>query len=445
MSRCSGVRFGAKGPAATACAAAATAAALLLALPALAAGPFQGRFSSDEGTLQLTQQGARVTGFMEAEGVQMPVEGQVAGSTLQGQLQMFTGEAVPFTAQSTAQGLIVQLVGDPETSVFQRVGGAPVPPAAPAAPAPGVPAEADFAGVAPAAPTSVVPLSPKGPTAQGAAHRAEYEGWSLRVPRAWKHREQGGRLLLGGDTEAGLIVVLPTPAKDAAGLQQGLVSLLGDVGMFPPPPLPTAARLAGGAAFYTEVQGTANTGEAARVRAVAVVGPRTSIAVVGATTPDAARFGTLSRRVDSIARSVRFFEPKVSPGQRFVAGEWWSFTSGSTATSHGGTEGSLAFCPGGRYVTSSESSYQGTLDSTGTYTGTPGTLSGEGGWLASGRSGGAGRWRAVGNAQAGVVHVTYPNGTTGQIRYEVRAGDPEGGVRFDGRMYARTNEVKYCR
>jgi hypothetical protein len=235
-------------------------------------------------------------------------------------------------------------------------------------------------------------------------------------------------LVLGSRTEAGLLLVQATGQRDPEGLRAGLGEDLAEVGLAGPVPALQPARLPGGRGLQAEFPVTARDGAALRLRAVAVVGERGTVAILGATTAE--KMGLLRQRVDEMARSIRFFAPEVTPGQQFVAGEWWSFTSaGAGAT--GGTEAALAFCPDGRFFDSSESSYGGGAGTAGAW------------GVASQRGGGGGaRWTAAGTPEAGRVTVTRADGSTAEMAWKAR---PDGGVYFDGRLYARTGERKYCR
>jgi hypothetical protein len=180
-----------------------------------------------------------------------------------------------------------------------------------------------------------------------------------------------------------------------------------------------------GRAIYTEVEGTAQDGTRMRVRAVGVIGKKGTLAILGLTTPGK-KFDNIRRRVDSIARSVRFFKPKTSPGRRFVMGEWFGYSGGSG----GGTSRWLAFCPDGRFFYESESSYSGGAGT-------------DGAWGAVGKGKDHGSWKAVGTNARGTVFVTNPDGSEAEIRYQAKRGSD--GVYFDGHLYGRTGKTNYCK
>jgi len=405
---------------------------------ARAAGPFDGRFSGADGELVLHQSGSRVTGSFIVEGMELSVAGTVSNGRLSATITFPGVGEEPFVGEATTGGLVLRVEGDPEGSFFRRVGGGEAPPPDPRDAPPSEPPDPGSAWV-PGDPSSGASaggaaLGAKGPAARGAKHESPYEGWRLNVPRGWKHVDKDGAVLMGSDTEPGLIAVRFTPLTDPRALQQGLSQILGSMGQFAPSPALSKVKLAGGVAWYTEAAGIAQDGSRLRARAVGVVGKLGTVAILGITADDDAKMAALAKRVDAIARSVRHFAPKVSAGQRVVAGEWWSFAGGSTATSHGGTERTYGFCRDGTFSSSRESSYTGGLDTGGTYTGPPGHTTDEGGWHGISTSSGRGRWVAIGDVRSGTIRITYPDGSTQQISYEAA---PQGDMKFDGRLFGR--------
>jgi hypothetical protein len=402
------------------------AACLAAPAPALGAGPFDGAFVNEEGErLELQQKGSSVEGSVVVTGLAGRVAGSVSGSVLHARLEVPGVGTMTFTAAASAEGLRVQLEGDDEVSLFRRQRGAGLAAAPPAsAGSPGPPVDAARSVPAPPAPQAT------GATAGGRTWRSEYEGWSIEIPQGWKSAPKESGLVLGSDSEAGMILVFPEAVTDQAALERGLGEILAATGTFPAAPALQPVALPGGKGLWTEVRGTAKDGTALQIRAVGVVGAGGTVGVLGITTPDEARFKNLRQRVDAVARSVRFFAPTVSPARQLLVGEWWSYTSSSGLTGSGGTEKTLAFCPDGSFFSSSESSYSGGAGTSGA-------------WGTAGSQRGSARWNAVGDRTGGRVTLTYPDGRSGVITYR-----PEGrgdGMLFDGRLYGRTGERKYCR
>lgn len=380
-----------------------------------AAGGFSGTFVSAEGEkVVLKQSGNRVTGTLYTGGLSAGVSGQVRGGVFHGRTTMPGVGALQFSARVTAAGLTVEVEG--ETELYRRVGGAP-------AEDPGGGQKTGAKG--PAGAGKVPVLSKKGAVSAGRAYKSPYQGWGFRVPRKWKHAEREGAVMLGSDSEAGLILVQAEAVTDTEKLHQGLLEILAKTGSFAEPPPFKTARVKAGRAVYTEAEGTAADGAAMRVRAVGVIGKLGTVAVLGLTTPGK-KFENIRRRVDSIARSVHFFKPQTSPGLRFVMGEWFGYSGGSG----GGTSRWLAFCPDGRFFFERESSYSGGAGT-------------DGAWGAVGKGGDHGRWKAVGDNSRGTVFVTNPDGSEVEIRYQSKRGSD--GVYFDGNLYGRTGKTNYCK
>jgi hypothetical protein len=111
--------------------------------------------------------------------------------------------------------------------------------------------------------------------------------------------------------------------------------------------------------------------------------------------------------------------------QKYFAGEWYSYSSGSTISGGAGTERTMTLCPDGLFRDSSEFSASG------------------GGWGAANAQGGWGRWTIQGDKTQGVIFVTYPNGQTKRVPYRVVSKE-EQTISFDGVTYAFAGAPK-CR
>jgi hypothetical protein len=372
-----------------------------------------------------------VTGALVQDGERAALAGTVRSGVLHATARVL-GMEVPLTARPAGSGLQLLLEGDDEPTLFERRGGAP----AARAPAPGASAAGAPAAGAPAAtagakagPRPEEEPAPRAGAADGRLHRVAHEGWSVRLPEGWDGQERDGALALGSRTEAGLLLVQATPRSDPESLRAGLGEVLAELGFAGAAPSLEPAQMPGGRGLAAEFPVTARDGTALRLRAVAVACERGAVAMLAVTTAE--KMGALRRRVDEMARSVRFFTPEVSAAQRFLAGEWWGYSSAGIGAT-GGTESALAFCPDGRFFSSSESSYSGGAGTAGA-------------WGVAGQraSGGGARWTAVGTPASGRVTVTRPDGRTSVISWQAKEGG--GGVYFDGSLHARTGENKYCR
>ena len=388
---------------------------LTVASGTAAAGGFSGTFVSAEGEkVVLKQSGGSVTGTLYTGGLSAGLSGRVRGGVFYGRVVMPGAGEMQFSARVSEAGLTVDVEG--ETEFYRRVGGAPA-----AEPGGGVKPAAKV----PAGSGKVPALSKQGAVSKGKTYKSPYQGWGFRVPRKWKHTERESTVMLGSDSEAGLILVQAEAITDTAKLHQGLVEILAKTGNFATPPPFKTGRVKAGRVVYTEVGGTAADGTRMQVRAAGVIGQKGTVAILGLTTPGK-KFDNIRRRVDSIARSVHFFKPKTSPGRRFVMGEWFGYSGGSG----GGTSRWMAFCPDGRFYFERESSYSGGAGT-------------DGAWGAVGKGKDHGSWKAVGNNVRGTVFVTNPDGSEVEIRYQAKRGSD--GVYFDGHLYGRTGKTNYCK
>jgi hypothetical protein len=334
--------------------------AALLSSTALA-GEYSGTFAGAAGTLTLTQRGARVTGEGTVEGLAGRLDGALQGEFVVGTYSTDDGQGFFQAALQDGQ-LLVSFDGDAPLR-FARRGQAPARAAHADPTAP--PAEGPTA-TAPAA------AGPAPRAATGARHRAELDGYELRAPAGWKLVDKGGRLLLGSDVEAGLIVAWYAPGLGLVELQQHARRGLDEDGVaLRPLGEARGLKVAGGQALAVDLGGQGADGVALQARAVGVVGPRGSVVVVGLTTPD--KLAGLGGRVEQVAAAVRFFEPKVPKGNHLLRGALchWSGGGGGSSTRR------MSFDGQGRVAWGSEFAASGRFtDSGGQQTGSWGAMSG---------------------------------------------------------------------
>ena len=101
--------------------------------------------------------------------------------------------------------------------------------------------------------------------------------------------------------------------------------------------------------------------------------------------------------------------------QRWITGNYYSFTSSAVVTS--GTERSLTLCVDGRFRMAGEFGASGA------------------GWGAASQSGGGGRWGISGDRQAGTISLSFDGGSTRNVRYQVDS-PAEQTMLFDGVKFA---------
>ena len=255
------------------------------------------------------------------------------------------------------------------------------------------------------------PAAPSG-GARGSRFNHEKWGLSFVIPPGWKVGERPGLLLMGSDTEAGLIVIrlarkatLEQLIRDYGdGVQEEGLNLM-------PTMQPQDFPAGRNPAVAGELAGVAQDGARIRARTVSVATPFGDAAVVfGMTTEE--KYAGLKPRVESIARSFQFTQPKVPPVLEAIAGQWFYIST----SSFGSSERYLNLCSDGRFSENS-SIYS---------SGSAGTAYGE-------RGGGTAQWSAEGGANQGTVTVTYPDGRTSQFQYR-RGG---GGLYVGGRKYVK--------
>jgi hypothetical protein len=111
---------------------------------------------------------------------------------------------------------------------------------------------------------------------------------------------------------------------------------------------------------------------------------------------------------------------------RYFAGDYYSYSSGSTMYGSAGTERTVTLCPDGRYRDSYEFSASGT---------------GEPAWGGVNSQKGAARWTIQGDQTRGVIIVTYAGGQTKRIPFQVVSKD-EGAILFDGIKFAYAGAPK---
>jgi hypothetical protein len=251
-----------------------------------------------------------------------------------------------------------------------------------------------------------------GVPSRGPRYHNEKMGLSFVTPPGWKVGERQGLLLMGSDTEAGLIIIRLARRTTLQQLVQDYGEGMQEEGLQLMPTTAAQPFPAGGnQGAAGELAGVAQDGARLRARAIAVAGPFGDAAVVmGLTTEE--KYPGLKPRVESIAASFQFSPPQAPPVLEAIAGQWFYISS----STFGSSERYLNLCSDGRFSESSNIYSSGSA----------GTAYGEGG-------GGTAQWTADGDENQGTVSVTYPNGKTSQFQY--RRGD--GGLYVGGRKYAR--------
>jgi hypothetical protein len=259
-------------------------------------------------------------------------------------------------------------------------------------------------------------MAPATNAATGAEYRDELDGWSVRTPDNWKFTAKGTTVVFGSDTEAGAIFVTFGRGWTYEQMDQGATAYIKQIGaqqIGTTQPFKAKA----GKAIVVELGGTTAQGRL-HGRAIGVAGPRGAVTVLGVTTPE--KIDGLRKRVDQIALSVKFFEPKQSPAMATLAGPWWHYHGTSVGSNSSSYERTIELCLNGTFFDSSESAVSVSSGQAGGY----------------GQGAGAGRWTAEGDNMQGRVRLLFNNGTVEEHKYAFKK--PGGGdVEFDGRWYGR--------
>jgi hypothetical protein len=268
------------------------------------------------------------------------------------------------------------------------------------------------ASPAPTPVTAAAPPSPPGDTAGRWSHPAW--GLDFALPAGWKAGERDGLVLLGSDTEAGLIVVRFMPKTDrqmlAAGYREGLqesgVSLM---------PTKAIEEFAGGG-LAGELGGMGQDGSRLRARVIGVTTPFGDAAVfLGVTTAE--KYAGLEPRVDALAASVSFTQPKIPPANVAIAARY-SYIFVSTTGGGYSRQDNLSLCSNGTFYRGGEMAGSGSAGSA----------------VVSRQNGG--RWTADGDGQNGTVTLQYGNGSVEQLLYRKSGLD----IVLNGKKYGRLGD-----
>lgn len=279
-----------------------------------------------------------------------------------------------------------------------------------------------------AQPAPASPPAPGAPAAPAAGRWAHpYWGLEFAPPPGWKVAEREGNVLLGSDTEPGLMLARFMPGANRQMLLQGYGEGLKEEGVTLMPSARAEDFKAGAnAGVAGELAGMAQNGSQLKARVIGVLTPFGDAAVfMGITTAD--KYAGLKPRVDALAASAGFTRPKIPPANVAVAGQYFYYYS-SNLTSVGGSnysrEDSLSLCSNGMFRRKGE-----------TYAAQPNQ------WNVYGQGGYAGSWAADGDGQNGTITLTYANGRVERLRYQKSGPD----IVLNGRKYGRNGDGSCAR
>lgn len=257
----------------------------------------------------------------------------------------------------------------------------------------------------------------------------EYKALGLKftIPSNWVGQETEEGMLLGSNTEAGLLVVLPHEYTSFEQIKQGADEGLVDEGI--QLRRSGAFRQEGSRGLGAEFSGMVQ-GESAKAYVIAVLNPKGGGITVMALTTTAIYSEQLVSRARSLAGSVVFFEPEVSSAIQ----EWKTFLSNvrlayisSYSSSGGGSYGGysdetvISLCGAGYYKFSSKSSMS--IDTGGAF------------GSSHGSDQGAGSWNVVSDAQGNPLLVLKGHDGT---NYQYKLSYEDNKTYLNGRRYFRT-------
>jgi hypothetical protein len=347
-----------------------------------------GTFTNKGGSLTLHDSYGQVRGTLVGGGLTGNVQGSVAGGQLTGTIAMSDGTSGGFTAMVKGNELSLTMQGR-QTLTFTRT--SPPPAGKPAAGNTGM-------GIG----STVKTVVPTTTAATGPEYRDDVDGWSVRTPDVWKYTAKGMTLTFGSDAEPGTIFVKYSRGWSLAQMEQGATAYMKQLGATQLGET-NSFKAKAGKAIVLEMTGSAQ----ARLhgRAIGIVGPRGSLTIVGLTTPD--RIDGLRARVDQIALSAKFVEPK--PALAALIGPWWRYSKSTDRT--------LELCADGSFHDTNAK--EGPAASGGQF----------------GKGDGAGRWVAQGDDVEGRLHLVFNSGTIEEHDYKFKK--PGGDVTFSGKVYGR--------
>jgi hypothetical protein len=226
-------------------------------------------------------------------------------------------------------------------------------------------------------------------------------GFSFTLPKGWKHQKTGAGAVIGHDTIAGMILLLPHSQRSLdevrAQMEEGLQDEEGQL-------VPAGAVKSMGENLLTGEYTGVYQGDQVKSTGFGILSPYGGGAyLIAVATPE--RFSSrLSSAAKTIAQSMRYKKAAAGSAPSYFVGTWVNMTRN--------TETRMTFRPDGTFSEYGEASYSngaGTDDA----------------WGAAGSNSSSGRWTARGSREQGVLTITYQNGTTRDVQYQVHVENGE--------------------
>ncbi len=249
-------------------------------------------------------------------------------------------------------------------------------------------------------------------------------GFKFTPPAGWVHQQSAEGVILGHNTIAGMILVIPHMSENMQLMQQEMMQGIqeGESSLAVSGALQNPAQnvLAGD---YTGMMD----GTEVKARGFGFLSPNGGGAyLIAVSTPDKLS-GDLVGAAESIAQNMQYFKVDVSDLARHFAGTWSHFTTNTSTW--------MTFHPDGTYSDEYEDSYSGDL--------TDGWGNQTGDWGTAGQQSGRGRWTVRGTKDVGTIIVQKANGE--EVYYEYRVNQKDGHkyyweYYFNGDFYMKKEE-----
>jgi hypothetical protein len=224
------------------------------------------------------------------------------------------------------------------------------------------------------------------------------------VPGGWRGAEKDGMLLIGGESEAGLIVVRFVAKVDREAMLAEYARGLHEGGMNLMPAAPAQDyRTSGGKGIAGELAGLGPNGAQYKGRAIGLLSAfGGGLVVFGVTSAE--QYPTLKARTEAVAHSVSFTAPKMPKGADVLAGRYeYVYVSPTGGYSR---EAKITLCSDGRFSKGGEMAGSGNN------------------WGAVTNHNNSGTWSSQGDASQGTIILNYKNGQRETLEYRV-SQDPK--------------------
>jgi hypothetical protein len=250
-------------------------------------------------------------------------------------------------------------------------------------------------------------------------------GFKFTVPSGWVYQQEPDGAILGHNTIAGMIIVMPHMASSfqevTTQMQAGIMEE--GVQLYPDGSLQTI----GSSIVAGNYEGMFN-GQSVKARVLGTFSPQGGGAYIFALALPNEFSGQLAGAADAIAQGMQYAKVDTSGLILHFSGTWVSYTSN--------TESYMTFMANGEYSDSSVSSYSGEFSD---------AWSGEqtGSWGLAGQDEERGRWTVRGDKRQGVIYMKAADGSEYEMSYQVHVENGQtywNEYLFNGTLYMKNTE-----